>query len=95
MCVFPPVVDGNMVRITNDAAVGRVLLHRLLYTGKTSRIHRSRRMANTIPPLSQLLRQLAPDSSAVPDSELLRRYADQRDEAAFELLLWRRGRSAD
>jgi RNA polymerase sigma factor (sigma-70 family) len=48
-------------------------------------------MANSIPPLSQLLRQLAPDSCTVPDTELLRRYADQRDEAAFELLLWRHG----
>jgi RNA polymerase sigma factor (sigma-70 family) len=48
-------------------------------------------MANSIPPLSQLLRQLAPDSGSVADSELLRRYAEQRDEAAFELLLWRHG----
>src|SRR5437763_1560200 len=46
-------------------------------------------MATPVPPLTHLLRQLAPDSTSVPDTELLRRYADHRDEAAFELLLWR------
>jgi RNA polymerase sigma factor (sigma-70 family) len=48
-------------------------------------------MANPVPPLTHLLRQLAPDGHSVPDGELLRRYADHRDEAAFELLLWRHG----
>jgi len=32
------------------------------------------------------------ESSNVPDSELLRRFVQQRDEAAFELLVWRHGR---
>lgn len=32
-----------------------------------------------------------PDASGVSDSELLRRFADARDEAAFELLVWRHG----
>src|SRR5262245_39424411 len=44
-------------------------------------------------PLSELaahLNQLA-DSAGVPDAELLRRFAETRDEAAFELLVWRHG----
>src|SRR5262245_58638740 len=48
-------------------------------------------MATPVPPLTHVLRQLAPDGTSVPDTELLRRYADHRDEAAFELLLWRHG----
>jgi RNA polymerase sigma factor (sigma-70 family) len=48
-------------------------------------------MTTPVPPLTHLLRQLAPEGNSVPDAELLRRYADHRDEAAFELLLWRHG----
>lgn len=38
-----------------------------------------------------LLRQRAEQHSGVPDAELLRRFAHDRDEAAFELLVWRHG----
>jgi hypothetical protein len=42
-------------------------------------------------PLLRYLRQVlgAPAGSGVTDAELLRRYVEERDEAAFELLLWR------
>jgi RND family efflux transporter MFP subunit len=47
-------------------------------------------------PLYRLIRTLrrgvsAPEGQPVGDAELLRRFADGRDEAAFELLLWRHG----
>lgn len=43
-------------------------------------------------PLPDLTRYLhAPDAPGVDDAELLRRFAEHRDEAAFELLVWRHG----
>ena len=48
-------------------------------------------MGNPVTPLIHLFSQVAVEGNAVPDSELLRRYAEQQDEAAFELLLWRHG----
>src|SRR5688572_16343489 len=47
-------------------------------------------MTSPVPPLAHLLHRAAPDG-LIPDAELLRRFADQHDEAAFELLLWRHG----
>jgi RNA polymerase sigma factor (sigma-70 family) len=42
--------------------------------------------------LRRLGRQAAADGpGAIPDAELLRRFADQRDPAAFELIVWRHG----
>lgn len=38
-----------------------------------------------------LVRQRAEQHSGVPDAELLRRFSRDRDEAAFELLVWRHG----
>src|SRR5215469_594202 len=42
-------------------------------------------------PLLRYLRQAlgAPSCNGVTDAELLRRFVEERDEAAFELLLWR------
>jgi RNA polymerase sigma factor (sigma-70 family) len=40
-------------------------------------------------PTAALARLAHPDPAGVPDAELLRRFADTRDEAAFELLVWR------
>jgi RNA polymerase sigma factor (sigma-70 family) len=48
-------------------------------------------MTSPVPPLAQILHLLAPDGVPIPDAELLRRYIENRDEAAFELLLWRHG----
>ncbi len=48
-------------------------------------------MTAPVPPLAHLLHRLAPDGSMIADAELLRRYAENGDEAAFELLLWRHG----
>jgi RNA polymerase sigma factor (sigma-70 family) len=45
----------------------------------------------TAPPLAALVRRLTPDATAVPDAELLGRYARDRDQGAFELLVWRHG----
>jgi RNA polymerase sigma factor (sigma-70 family) len=45
----------------------------------------------TAPPLAALVRSLTPDAATVPDAELLGRYARDRDQAAFELLVWRHG----
>jgi RNA polymerase sigma factor (sigma-70 family) len=46
-----------------------------------------------MPPLTDLARHLCPpDEPGVGDAELLRRFADHRDESAFELLVWRHGR---
>ena len=46
-------------------------------------------------PLRQLIRSLgklsASDAGTLSDAQLLQRFAAQRDEAAFELLLWRHG----
>ncbi len=39
----------------------------------------------------QLRRDAAPDSGGCPDADLLARFATTRDEAAFELLVWRHG----
>lgn len=38
-----------------------------------------------------LIRQRAEKHNGVPDAELLRRFSHDRDEAAFELLVWRHG----
>jgi RNA polymerase sigma factor (sigma-70 family) len=48
-------------------------------------------MTTPVPPLAHLLHRFAPDAGLIPDDDLLRRYAERRDEAAFELLLWRHG----
>src|SRR5262249_46254001 len=52
-------------------------------------------MANTDPTtLAAQLRRMAATGSAaggLPDAELVRRFADRRDEAAFEVLVWRHG----
>jgi RNA polymerase sigma factor (sigma-70 family) len=48
-------------------------------------------MTPPVPPLAHLLNRFAPDAGLIPDAELLHRYAERRDEAAFELLLWRHG----
>ena len=47
--------------------------------------------SNRYPSILHYLRQILADSAAagVSDTELLRRFVDQHDEAAFELLLWR------
>jgi RNA polymerase sigma factor (sigma-70 family) len=43
-------------------------------------------------PFPELARRLrAPDAPGVDDADLLRRFAEHRDEAAFELLVWRHG----
>src|SRR5262245_51486201 len=46
-------------------------------------------------PLSDLLRHLrraaGPPAGVVSDADLLGRFADRRDEAAFEALVWRHG----
>ncbi|MBN9523184.1 sigma-70 family RNA polymerase sigma factor [bacterium] len=44
-----------------------------------------------MPPFPDFARQLRPDAAGTDDTELLRRFADHRDEAAFELLVWRHG----
>jgi RNA polymerase sigma factor (sigma-70 family) len=43
------------------------------------------------PPLAALVRRLTPDPVTVPDAELLDRFVRARDQAAFELLVWRYG----
>jgi len=49
-------------------------------------------MTRPMPDLAARLTHLAdPAAHGVPDSELLRRFAETRDEAAFELLVWRHG----
>ncbi|MFL5341548.1 MAG: sigma-70 family RNA polymerase sigma factor [Gemmataceae bacterium] len=40
-------------------------------------------------PLLALVRRITPDADTVPDAELLDRFARHRDQAAFELLVWR------
>lgn len=42
-------------------------------------------------PLVALVRRVAPDADAVPDPDLLDRFARAGDQAAFELLVWRHG----
>lgn len=43
-------------------------------------------------PFSELARRVRPaDSTGVDDADLLLRFAEERDEAAFELLVWRHG----
>src|SRR3954451_20079159 len=37
------------------------------------------------------VRTLLPDTTGVPDADLMARFRDTRDEAAFELLLYRHG----
>src|SRR5262245_63147399 len=49
----------------------------------------SRRSMLSFPQLVQRLR--VPDAPGVDDADLLLRFAEQRDEAAFELLVWRHG----
>lgn len=45
-----------------------------------------------MPPFPDLARHLRPpDTPGAPDADLLRRFAAGRDEAAFELLVWRHG----
>jgi RNA polymerase sigma factor (sigma-70 family) len=45
-----------------------------------------------MPQFAELARRLRPsDSTGVDDADLLFRFAEQRDEAAFELLVWRHG----
>src|SRR4051812_36147076 len=49
------------------------------------------------PPLQAVVHQLrmalaARSSAGVPDAQLLGRFISQRDEAAFELLVWRHGK---
>src|SRR3954447_22116911 len=41
--------------------------------------------------LQHLRRTAQPSGSGLSDAELLRRFVHQRDEAAFELLVWRHG----
>ena len=43
------------------------------------------------PPLAALARHLTTDAGAVPDAELLDRFARTADPTAFELLVWRHG----
>jgi RNA polymerase sigma factor (sigma-70 family) len=45
--------------------------------------------SNPWPLIRRLIRP--PSGDAVPDAELLRRFAEGRDQAAFELLVWRHG----
>src|SRR5262245_40509739 len=42
-------------------------------------------------PLASLVRRINPGHSDVPDSELLDRFVRSKDQAAFELLVWRHG----
>lgn len=45
-----------------------------------------------MPPISEFVRRLRPtETSGVSDADLLLRFAERRDEAAFELLVWRHG----
>jgi RNA polymerase sigma factor (sigma-70 family) len=49
-------------------------------------------MANADPTtLAAHLRRMAVAEGGLPDAELVRRYTDRRDEAAFEVLVWRHG----
>jgi RNA polymerase sigma factor (sigma-70 family) len=41
--------------------------------------------------LANQLRQMAGAAGGLPDAELVRRFAEHRDEAAFEVLVWRHG----
>src|SRR5262245_46193246 len=41
--------------------------------------------------LYRVTRAVRPDPTQLPDNELVRRFAQDRDPAAFELLLWRHG----
>jgi RNA polymerase sigma factor (sigma-70 family) len=50
----------------------------------------SREMAGLVPYLRRIV--LKQDSEGVSDAELLERFVTRRDEAAFELLLWRHGK---
>jgi RNA polymerase sigma factor (sigma-70 family) len=43
--------------------------------------------------VAYLRRVLSPPGDGVPDAELLERFVHSRDEAAFELLVWRHGRA--
>jgi RNA polymerase sigma factor (sigma-70 family) len=43
------------------------------------------------PVLDYLRRTVAPESGSLTDAELLERFVSRRDEAAFELLVWRHG----
>jgi RNA polymerase sigma factor (sigma-70 family) len=43
--------------------------------------------------VAYLRRVLSPPADGVPDAELLERFVHTRDEAAFELLVWRHGRA--
>src|SRR5262245_43188724 len=42
-------------------------------------------------PLAALVRRMNPGYSDVPDTELLDRFVQSADQAAFELLVWRHG----
>jgi len=47
---------------------------------------------HTVPALQHLCQTVRPSSkSSVPDAELLERFLARRDEAAFELIVWRHG----
>src|SRR5688572_22759382 len=41
--------------------------------------------------LAAHIRRIAPEGEALTDSELVGRYAEHRDAAAFEVLVWRHG----
>src|SRR5437762_13645235 len=41
--------------------------------------------------LYRVARSVRPDATQLPDAELVHRFAQNRDPAAFELLLWRHG----
>src|SRR5262249_42570703 len=53
----------------------------------------ARRSATAVPPLTRYLRRLLGPASGggLTDAQLVERFVAERDEAAFEVLLWRHG----
>src|SRR5581483_6048837 len=81
-------VSGKMEKVLNRFPVARLYTYRWVLRRSTKRMA-SHSLLDFIGRLRRT-RRVAEDGH-LPDTQLVQRFAQQRDEAAFEVLVWRHG----